>query len=459
MTTEKNGSAKSIQKEMEKYLGIHSIEELYQDIPSSLLLSQPLDVPGPFSERDLTQHLDKILSKNRTVVSFLGGGIANHYIPALVREVMTKPELLNSYTPYQPEVSQGMLQGLFEYQSLFCELTNMNVINASMYDWATAIGEAILMAVRLAKRRTKVLISKAISPDRLAVVKNYLAGPEIDYELVGYDPTTGEVNLAALQEKLSENIAGFYFENPNYFGVIESQAEEICKLVHQVQARAIVGVDPLSLALIKPPGDYQADIVVGEGQPFGSAMSFGGPILGFIGMNYDRKNIRHMPGRLVGLTTTEDEQQRAFTLTLSTREQHIRREKATSNICTNQSILGFAAGVYLSLLGPEGLKGTAEYCLSAARYLAMKINELTHFEAPALSGTHFKEFTIRLTQGKMKDVENMLIERGFIGGFSLVKSHPELGEATVVCVTEMHSMEDIDNFLSALEEIDKELGG
>jgi glycine dehydrogenase subunit 1 len=459
MSKQSERSAKDIQKEMESYLSIKSVDELFSDIPDSIRLKKPLKIPAGLSERDLSLYIDEVLSMNKPVVSFLGGGTQNHYIPAIVQEVMAKPELLNSYTPYQPEVAQGMLQGLFEYQSLINELTGMNVTNASMYDWATAIAEALLMTVRLAKTRNKVLITTSIHPDRLAVIKNYLAGPNIDFEMVGYDQKTGELDLKDLKNKLNNNIAAFYFETPNSFGIIETQAEEICKLTHEVDAKAVVGVDPISLGIYKSPGEYGADIAVGEGQGLGNPMSFGGPHFGFFSVNYDRKIIRQMPGRLVGLTKTEDGKQRAFVLTLSTREQHIRREKATSNICTNQSILAFGAGVYLSLLGANGLKETAEYCLMGAHYLATEINKLKYFEAPVLTGSFYNEFVVRVTKGTMADVETRLIEHGIIGGYTLEKCHPELGEAAVFCVTEMHAMDDINKLLDILREIDAELGG
>lgn len=459
MSKKNEGSAKEIQKQMESYLGIKDIEELYKDIPSSVLFKRPLEIAGPMSERDLSIYIDNVLAMNKKVIPFLGGGAQNHYIPALVQEVISKPELQNAYTPYQPEVSQGMLQGIFEYQSLVSELTKLNVTNASMYDWATAIAEALLMSVRLLKKRKKVLITASVHPDRLSVIKNYLDGPKITYEFVQINEKTGQVDLADLKEKLTEDVAAFYFENPNCFGIIESKAEEICNMVHVVGAKAIAGVDPISLGILKPPGDYGVDIAVGEGQGLGIPVSYGGPHFGFFSINYDKKTIRQMPGRLVGMTKTQDGTQRAFVLTLSTREQHIRREKATSNICTNQSILAFGAGVYLSLLGPEGIQCTAEYCLTAAKYLSSKINELENFESPIFTGSHYNEFTVRLKNGKMAKVQKMLIDKGFVGGYSLVECHPEFGETATYCVTEMHTMDDINNLLAALQEIDKKLGG
>jgi len=459
MAQKNEGSVTNIQKEMESYLEIKNVEELYKDIPFSVLLKQPLDIPGPLSERDLSLYLDEVLSMNKKVISFLGGGTQNHYIPALVREVTTKPELLNAYTPYQPEVSQGMLQGIFEYQSLVSELTKLNVTNASMYDFATAIAEALLMSVRLKKKRQKVLITSSIHPDRLSVVKNYLDGPNITFEFVKFDKKTGEVDVTDLKEKMTEEIAAFYFENPNAFGVIESNAEEICKIVHEVEGLAIAGVDPISLGLLKAPGDYGVDIAVGEGQGLGVPVGFGGPHFGIFSINYDSKMIRQMPGRLVGMTKTNDGKQRAYVLTLSTREQHIRRERATSNICTNQSILAFGAGVYLSLLGPDGLKCTAEYCITAANYLSSKINELSNFESPVFTGAHYNEFTVRVMKGTIADVAEKLLKKDIVGGYSLTKCQPELGETATFCVTEMHTMDEINQLLDALKEINKGLGG
>jgi glycine dehydrogenase subunit 1 len=457
MTHSKKGSAHPKQQEMEKYLGISSVDELFGDIPSSVRLKRSLAIPGPLSERDLILHFENILSKNTPMTAFIGGGAKNHYIPALVKEVITKPELLNAYTPYQPEVSQGMLQGLFEYQSLISELVEMDVTNASMYDWPTAAAEALLMAVRLLKKRNKVLITKAICPDRLSVIKNYLDGPEIAYDFVGYNPETGEVDLEDLKDKMNEEIAAFYFETPNIFGIIEQQAKEICSIVHKAGSKAICGVDPISLAILSPPGSFGADIAVGEAQYLGIPISYGGPFVGFFSMNYDRRNIRQMPGRLVGLTKTEGEDERGFVLTLSTREQHIKRERATSNICTNQSILAYGAGVYLGLLGPKGLEGTANYCLTAAHYLANKIDKLKHFEAPIFSSPFFNEFAVRLKKGKMLTVKEKLVDYGYAAGYLVKDCFPELGETVILAVTEMHTMEEIDGFLEALKEIDKTL--
>ncbi|RLI68016.1 aminomethyl-transferring glycine dehydrogenase subunit GcvPA [Candidatus Heimdallarchaeota archaeon] len=459
MTNQKEGSADTIQKEMESYLGIRSIDELFEDIPPSVRLNRPLKLPAAKSERDLSLYLDEILSQNLPVTSFLGGGAQFHYIPALVKEVITKPELLNAYTPYQPEVSQGMLQGLFEYQSLINELTGMNVTNASMYDWPTAIAEALLMCRRLFNNRTKVLLPQSIHPDRLSVVENYLAGPKISYELISFNKETGELDLEDLRTKMNENVAAVYLENPNSFGVIESEAATVSRIVHEKGAKLIVGVDPISLALLEAPANYGADIVVGEGQGLGTPLSFGGPYFGFFSLQYDRKIIRQMPGRVVGLTKTKDGTKRAFVLTLSTREQHIRREKATSNICSNESILAFGAGVYLSLLGANGLRKTAEYCLKAAHYLASEINKLKHFEAPIFKGQFYNEFVVRVTKGTMAEVETRLVEEGFVGGYTLEKCHPELGETAIFCTTEMHTFEDIDRFLKVLRKIDKDLGG
>ncbi len=459
MSKDKEGSANDTQKEMESFLSIASTDDLFKDIPDSIRLKHPLKLLGPMSERDLSIYIDKVLSMNKSVVSFLGGGAQDHYIPALVQEVITKPELLNSYTPYQPEVAQGMLQGIFEYQSLISELTGLNVTNSSMYDWPTAIAEALLMSIRIMKKRQKVLITTSIHPDRLSVIKNYLIGPKIEFEMVDFNPKTGEVDLADLKGKLTEDVAAFYFENPNNFGVIESNAEEICNIVHNFEAKVVVGVDPISLGILKPPGEYGVDIAVGEGQGLGNPISFGGPHVGFFSINYNRKTIRQMPGRLVGMTKTIEGDQRAYVLTLSTREQHIRREKATSNICTNQAILAFGAGVYLSLLGPEGVKKTAEYCLSAAHYLSSEINKLVNFDAPIFKGYHYNEFIVRVKKGTMADVESKLIEHGLVGGYTLEKCHLEFGETAIFCVTEMHTMDDLNKLLAVLSEINKELGG
>jgi glycine dehydrogenase subunit 1 len=351
----------------------------------------------------------------------------------VVDEIVSRAEFLTSYTPYQPEITQGMLQVIFEYQSLLCELVGMDVGNASMYDWASALGEAARMTSRLTRKST-FLIPSLISPSRLAVLKSYAEPAGIKTVHVDYDETTGLLDVEDLKEKMDDDTAAIYIENPSYLGFID-------------------GVDPISLGLIKPPGEYGADLVIGEGQPLGNHMNYGGPLLGLFACKSDPKMIRQMPGRLIGLTEALDSPKRGFTMTLQTREQHIRREKATSNICSNQALCAAAGAVYLSLMGPQGMKELSEVVASRARYAIKKINNLPGVKAPIFSSFHFKEFTVRFSGITVEDVNRGLLDRQLHGGKSLVNEFPDLDETALYCVTELHTKKDIDLLFSSLAEV------
>ncbi len=447
-------SVPEIKEKMMEEIGIFSIDELYSDVPEELKFNRELDIPGPFTEAEVRKEVSGILEKNSKLQCppFLGGGVWPHYVPVVVDEIVRRAEFLTSYTPYQPEISQGILQSIFEYQSLICELVGMEVANSSMYDWATSLGEAARMASRLTRRNT-VIVSDLISPDRYSVMRAYTDPAGIEVVKVGHDESTGLIDLDDLKDKVNKEIAGVYIENPSYLGFIEENVDSIAEIIHDSKALFIVGVDPISLGLIKPPGEYDADIVIGEGQPLGNHMNYGGPLLGIFACKSDAKMIRQLPGRIIGITESEDRKKRGFTMTLQTREQHIRREKATSNICSNQALCAVATATYLSLLGPNGMKELSELVASKARYAIRKINKLPNVKAPHYSSFHFKEFTVQYNERTAVEVHNALLDNGLHGGKILNEQFPDLGESALYCVTEQHTKKDIDRLVSVMAEV------
>ena len=446
-------SVPEIKEKMMADIGIKTIDDLYVNIPEKLRFKGELDVPGPYTELEVKKLVSDTLEKNTHLKCppFLGGGVWPHYVPSVVDEVVSRAEFLTSYTPYQPEISQGMLQSIFEYQSLICELVEMAVANASMYDWSSALGEAALLASRLNHRDT-ILVPSFISPARLAVLKTYTGPAGMKIEKVGYDAETGMMNIEDLKSRVSESTAAVYVETPSYLGFVEENVKAIGEIAHEKKAVYITGVDPISLGILKAPGSYGADVVVGEGQPLGNHMSYGGPLLGIFACNHDNAIIRQMPGRIIGVTEAIADKRRAFVMTLQTREQHIRREKATSNICSNEALCSVAGAVYLSLLGPSGLRDLAETCTSRANYAIKRINDLPGVVAPAFKSYHFKEFTVKYSKKKATDVNKVLLAHGYQGGKPLSADFPELDESTLFCVTEMHTKKDIDGMVAALKE-------
>ena len=439
-------------REMLSKIGAGSIEELFSDIPAKVRLKRALRVPDAGSEYLTRRDLQTRLSSNRTppgALCFLGGGVWPHYIPAVVESIMSRNEFYTAYTPYQAEISQGMLQALFEYQSLMCDLLGMEACNSSMYDWASASGEAVRMAGRVTGRR-RALVAGSISPRRLAVARTYAEPMGIELETVRFDRATGTLDLADLKRKLSGETACLYLENPNYFGVVEGEAEEAFSLASSTGALAIAGVDPMSLSLVKDPGSYGADVVVGEGQPLGIPMNYGGPHLGIFAVK-DMKLARSMPGRLIGLTTSvSDPTRRAFAMVLQAREQHIRREGATSNVCTNQSLMAVAAACYLSLLGKNGFKKLGETIISNSHFAAERLSRIRGVKSPHFSGPFFKEFSVSYRDAAPASVHRRLAKAGVLAGYPIEKA---LGvRAGLYCVTEVHTRDDIERLAEALEE-------
>jgi glycine dehydrogenase subunit 1 len=446
-------SVPGIKEKMMEEIGIKSIDDLYVDIPEAMRFEGELDIPGPFTEAEIRNEVSGTLERNWSLrcPPFLGGGVWPHYVPVVVDEIVHRAEFLTSYTPYQPEITQGMLQSIFEYQSLICELVGMEVANASMYDWASALGEAARMASRLT-RKDLIVVPSLISPSRLMVLRAYTEPAGIRVVQVDYDKTTGQLDQEDLKEKIESETAAVYIENPSYLGFVEESVEAIAEVAHDSKALFVVGVDPISLGLIKPPGEYDADIVIGEGQPLGNHMNYGGPLLGIFACRKDARMIRQMPGRLIGLTQALEGSKRGFTMTLQTREQHIRREKATSNICSNQALCALASAVYLSLMGPTGMRELSEVVASRARYAMRRIGELPGVRAPLFNSFHFKEFTVRFRGKSVAEVHKELLDHRLHGGKPLMKEFPELGETALYSFTEMHTKKDIDRLVSALGE-------
>jgi len=450
-------SMTEVKQEMMREIGIKTIDELYADIPEKYRLKKPLKLPEALSEFEVKKHVETLLSKNKTYKDmpvFLGAGCWPHYIPAVVREIVQRSELLTCYTPYQSEISQGMLQALFEYQSIVCELTGMEVANCSMYDWASALGEVIRMAVRLT-RRSEILIPKITHPERAATLRVYAEPAGISAKQIAYNSETGQSSLEDLRSKISNKTAAVYIENPTYLGLIETQVEEISKETHKHGALLIVGVDPTSLGILKPPGNYGADIVIGEAQPLGNSMNFGGPLLGIFACRGDLKLIRQMPGRIIGMTTTMDSNRQGFCMALQTREQHIRREKATSNICSNEALCAVASAVYMALLGPEGLREFGETIMYKANYAMHLLSKIDGVKTPIFKSAHFKEFTVNFDNSglSVREVHEKLLQLRIHGGKDVSKEIPELGETALYCVTEIHSRQEIECLAAALNEI------
>ena len=437
--------AESDLAEMLRTVGIGRMEDLADVLPDALRLKRDLDLPSPLSEMELIQKL-RFLSEagkhGKSMVSFLGAGAYDHFTPSVVDHVLRRSEFYTAYTPYQPEVSQGTLQAVFEFQTLICQLTGMDIANASVYDGASAVAEAVLMGQRV-KGKKKCLLARSVHPEYRAVTHTYTHPLGLERVPVSFTHE-GTLDLEALEKSLSKDVSSVVIQQPNFFGCLED-VERIARLAHAHDALLVVALaEPLSLALLEPPGALGADIVVGEGQSFGNAVSFGGPYIGFFA---SKENfLRSMPGRLVG-ETVDLEGRRGFILAVATREQHIRREKATSNICTNQALCALAVLVYLTIMGKEGLRELAEINLSKCEYAKRRLAESRplRFAAPT-----FNEFVISL-KGDPDQILKRLSEQGILGGLALKRFYPEMRNEVLICITEKHSREDIDRLAQGLE--------
>ncbi len=427
-------------------LGVKNIDDLFLDIPKNIQIKD-LKLKNGLSQREVEDKLRKISQKNKSffeMPSFLGGGIKPHYIPAVVKSIISRSEFYSAYTPYQPEASQGFLQAMFEYQSMIAEITGMDVANASLYDGATALGEAVLMCHRINKKK-KFIVPKNISWDKRCVLKNYVKGPEIQIIEVNYDKKLGKIDLSDLEKKIDDDVSGIYIENPNFFGIFEEDIEKIQIIAKENNCVFVVGTDPISLGIAKSPGEYGADIVIGEGRCLGNPIDFGGSSLGIFACK--KEFLRQIPGRIIGLTEDANGN-RAFCMTMQTREQHIRRGRATSNICTNEGLCSLAATVFLSWLGSEGLEKLSIENFNKAKYVANKIKSIKGYEI-VFSGTHFNEFVVKCPNAVKLNLE--LLKNNIQGGLSLEKTYLELKNCLLFGVTELHSDESVEKLLKIME--------
>ncbi|MDI6782612.1 MAG: aminomethyl-transferring glycine dehydrogenase subunit GcvPA [bacterium] len=435
------------QQEMLRLVGVKSVDGLFIDIPVSVRLNRPLDLPPALSEPELFVYFQELADKNigKNYISFLGAGAYDHYIPAAVDTIISRSEFYTAYTPYQAEASQGTLQTIYEYQSLICELTGMAVANASMYDGATAMAEAAIMATRATDRK-QILVARTVHPQYREVLKTYCHTARITVQEIPY--SNGVIDLDILAKLINQDTATVIIQHPNFFGCLEP-VFDTANLIHQQGGLLISSVNPISLGILAPPNEYDTDITVMEGQPLGNPLNFGGPYLGILACKQEL--LRLMPGRVVGMTK-DTLGNPGFVLTLQTREQHIRRQKAVSNICSNQALNALSATVYLSLLGKQGLKEVAELNLQKASYAKRQIAKLTGYNVLWQEQPTFNEFIIQCANPD-KAVNKILLDAGFIGGYPLEQQYPELKNSLLFCVTEKRTKEQVDRLISLLQKI------
>ena len=438
------GTTSAQRAEMLRAVGVDDLEALLERIPGKARLGRDLQLPPALAEGDLVRHLSALAGQNAhtdAYVSFLGGGAYDHYIPTMVNHLLLRSEFFTAYTPYQPEASQGTLRTIYEYQTMLCALTGMDVTNASLYDGGSALAEAALMSHSVTAREA-IVVSGALSPLARRVMGTYCAGPRLRVRTVPW--VDGVTDLDALRKRVSPKTACVMIQYPNFFGCLED-LEAAASIAHAEGALLVVSVDPVALALLRPPGEVGADIVVGEGQGLGNHLNFGGPYLGLFACR--KELVRRMPGRLVG-ATVDDQGRRGFVLTLQTREQHIRREKATSNICTNVALVALGATIYLSLLGPEGLRKAATLQTAKAHYAAEVLTQIPGV-GPRFTAPFFKEFVLRLPKSPDR-VLRALRKRRILGGVALGQFDRALRDSILVAVTERRTRAEIDDYGRAL---------
>lgn len=435
----------SERQQMLDLLGIRNVEELFADIPEGVRLKRDLQLPPAWSEMELNRNLGEMAGKNANLeeyTSFLGAGAYQHYIPSVVDAIISRSEFYTAYTPYQPEISQGILQAIFEYQTMVCELTGMDVSNASMYDGATALAEAGIMACA-ATRRSKLLISRGVHPEYRQIVNTYANGQRIEVQEI--ELANGLTDLDDLASKMGDDIAGVLVQYPNFFGSIED-LQSISELAHKHKALFVTSVNPIAMGVLAAPGSFGADIVVAEGQSLGNPIAFGGPYLGMLATT--EALTRRVPGRIVGQTKDLDGR-RAFVLTLQAREQHIRREKASSNICSNQALNALAATVYLSYMGKQGLQDVAKQNLQKAHYAQQVLSGVKGAE-PLFTAPFFNEFAVKLP-GDVSQINRKLLQDKIVGGYDLGRAYPEYSGSMLFAVTELRTKAEIDRLAERLE--------
>jgi len=428
-------------------IGVDSIDALFEDIPAAYRYPE-LTVEQSVSEIEILRELKQLGAKNNIAgenAIFLGAGAYHHYVPSAVTQISSRGEFVTAYTPYQPEVSQGTLQSIFEYQSMMAELLGMDVVNASHYDGATSMAEAVVMSYNVSRgKRHKIIVSPSIDPQYRKVLRTYIPGKDIHIH-GDENPNATTDDLKAL---LDDKTACLIVQNPNFFGEL-IDVEGLANAVHEAGALLVVVANPIiSLGLLKPPGEYGADIVVAEGQPLGAGLNFGGPYLGVFAAR--EKFVRKMPGRLVG-ETVDGDGKRGYVLTLTPREQHIRREKATSNICSNQGLIALKAGMYMAYMGKQGMHEAAELCYHRAHYAASEIDKLEGYHV-VNDRPFFNEFVVECPES-VSEINSALLNRGIIGGYDLEQDYPERKNQMLLCVTEMNDRQQIDHLVEILKEI------
>lgn len=434
-------------KLMLESIGAKSIEDLFNDIPNELKLNRKLNLGEALSETEIVEHMKKLVANNKNadeLTCFLGAGAYDHYIPSIVKHLAMRSEFYTAYTPYQPEISQGTLQTIFEYQTLLCNLTGMDVTNASMYDGPTAAAEAAIMACENTRRKS-VIVSKTVHPEVRKVMATYLKFRDI--ELKEVDMADGVTDIEKLKAMVDKTTAAVLVASPNFFGIIED-VTEVEKIVHENKGNLIMYVDPISLGILKTPRELGADIVVGEGQSLGNRLNFGGPYIGFLATT--SKLVRKLPGRIVGQTEDADGK-RAFVLTLQAREQHIRRYKATSNICSNQGLNMVMSAIYMITMGKQGLREVALQSTQKAHYAYNELIKSGKFK-PLFNKPFFKEFALT-SDIQASKVNSQLLENGILGGYELGKDYSELSNGILFCVTEKRTKEEIDKLARVMEVI------
>jgi glycine dehydrogenase subunit 1 len=442
-----NPHTQADREEMLAAIGVDSIEDLFEAIPASIRFPE-LKLPRMLTEMEAAARMQQLASRNIFPTNgntFLGAGSYHHFIPATVGQILARGEFYTAYTPYQPEVAQGTLQVIYEFQSMVAALLGMDVANASMYDGATALAEGALIPVSASKKRHRIVVSGTVHPGYREVLKTYCTALAVDLVELPTPTDSFVTMIDDLRPHLNEDLASIVVQYPNFFGAIEDLAA-FADLAHEAGGSLVVSTLPVPLGLLKSPGELGADVVAAEGQALGVAQSYGGPYVGLLATK--QENVRQMPGRLAGVTT-DAEGKRGFVLTLQTREQHIRREKATSNICTNQGLMATAATVYMASMGPEGFKEVATRCYQNAHYLASELSKLPGYEL-GFDAPFFHEFVVRTPQAA-RQINSRLAKAGIIGGYDFANVDPALDDYLLVCATELNDKESIDRLIATLD--------
>ncbi|MEH7335946.1 aminomethyl-transferring glycine dehydrogenase subunit GcvPA [Neobacillus drentensis] len=444
-----------VQAEMLKVIGAESIMELYSCIPEELQLKEALDLPPALTEYELRRHIEGILGKNTSTkeyINFLGAGCWQHFIPAVCDEINQRSEFLTAYAG-EPYEDHGRFQALFEYQSLVAELVDMDVVNVPTFDWGQAAATAIRMAARITGRK-KVLLARTVAPERSKIIINY-GTPQLEFEFVQFNTTSGAMDLGELQSKLTGDVAAVYFENPSYLGFIEAQGLEISKLLKANGSLMVVGVDPISLGVLAPPSHYGADIVCGDLQPLGMHMNYSGGQAGFIATRNEEKFVHEYPSRLFGIVPTVTEGEYGFGDVAYERTSFAQREKGKESVGTQTALWGITAGVYLALLGPDGMQEVGQTIMQNSQYAVQQLNQIGGITGSRLDSPFFKEFIVDFNQTgcTVEQINQRLLEKQVFGGKDLSQEFPEFGQSALFCVTEVHTKEDIDHLIQSIQEI------